>query len=51
MDDLSQRAIKLVIEYCLGILDESKKKSVERFLLLGSKTPSPPCGPQKNRDD
>jgi hypothetical protein len=25
MDDLSQRAIKLVIEYCLGILDESAK--------------------------
>jgi len=27
MDDLSQRAIKLVIEYCLGILDESAKKN------------------------
>jgi hypothetical protein len=26
MDDLSQRVIKLVIEYCLGILDESAKK-------------------------
>jgi hypothetical protein len=26
MDDLSQRAIKLVIEYCVGILDESAKK-------------------------
>jgi hypothetical protein len=26
MDDLSQRAIKLVIEYCLEILDESAKK-------------------------
>jgi hypothetical protein len=26
MDDLSQKAVKLVIEYCLGILDESAKK-------------------------
>ena len=26
MDDLSQKAIKLVIEYCLEILDESAKK-------------------------
>ena len=36
MDDLSQKAVKLVIEYCLGILDESAKRSVEGFLLLGS---------------
>ncbi len=26
MDDLSQKAIKLVIDYCLAILDESAKK-------------------------
>jgi hypothetical protein len=25
MDDLSQRAVRLVIEYCLGILEEVEK--------------------------
>ena len=30
MDDLSQRAIRLVIEYCLGIPDEGAKKIREK---------------------
>jgi hypothetical protein len=33
MDDLSQEATRLVIQYCLGILDESAKKIREKVSL------------------
>jgi hypothetical protein len=39
MDDLSQRAILLVIEYCLGISDESAKK-IRGKVIPSSKTQS-----------
>ena len=49
MDDLSQKAVKLVIEYCLEVLRKLKKQSEVRPRLLGLRPLSTSNTPSKTK--